>query len=145
MLIFAVFSDSLPIFRVDDFAYTILAQKLSTVPGVSEARIFGQQPYSAHVQINPAALAARGIGLEDVRAALIATTLDRPKGTLEGEDQTYTLDTNDQLFNAAQFNEVIVAYRNGAPVRIGDVGNAIDAKQNARIGAWYYHRRMLHH
>ena len=138
VLIYAVSSDALPIYRVDDYAYTILAQKLSTVPGVSEARIFGQQAYSAHIQINPGALATRGLGFEDVRAALIATTLDRPKGTLEGEHQTFTLDANDQLYNAAQFNNVIVAYRNGAPVRIKDIGNAIDAKQNARIGAWFF-------
>jgi hydrophobe/amphiphile efflux-1 (HAE1) family protein len=138
ILIYAVFSDALPIYRVDDYAYTILAQKLSTVPGVSEARIFGQQPYAAHIQVNPGALATRGIGFEDVRNALVATTLDRPKGTLEGEHQTYTLDANDQLFKAAQFNNVIIAYRNGAPVRVQDIGNAIDAKQNARIGAWFF-------
>ena len=140
VLIYAVFSDALPIYRVDDYAYTILAQKLSTVPGVSESRIFGQQPYSAHIQINPEALATRGIGFEDVRSALVATTLDRPKGTLENDHQTYTLDTNDQLFRAAQYNNVIVAYRNGAPVRIKDIGQAIDAKQNARIGAWFFDR-----
>ncbi|HXP04933.1 MAG TPA: efflux RND transporter permease subunit [Stellaceae bacterium] len=138
VLIFAVHSDALPIYRVDDFAYTILAQKLSNVPGVSEARIFGQRPYSAHVQINPEVLASLGLGLEDVRNALIATTLNRPKGTLEGARQTFTLDANDQLFTAAQFNHVIIAYRNGAPVRIGDVGNAIDSVQNARIGAWFF-------
>src|SRR5665213_2691503 len=138
VLIYAVFSDALPIYRVDDYAYTILAQKLSTVPGVSEARIFGQQPYSAHIQIDPGSLASRGIGLEDVRTALTNSTLDRPKGTLEGSQQTYTLDTNDQLFNAASFNNVIVAYRNGAPVRIKDVGQAIDTKQNARTGAWFF-------
>jgi hydrophobe/amphiphile efflux-1 (HAE1) family protein len=138
VLIYAVHSNALPIYRLDDYAYTILAQKLSTVPGVSEARIFGQQPYAAHVQINPGALATRGIGFEDVRAALVASTLDRPKGTLENEQQSFTLDTNDQLFNAAQFNEVIVAYRNGAPVRIKDLGNTIDTKQNARIGAWFF-------
>jgi hydrophobe/amphiphile efflux-1 (HAE1) family protein len=138
VLIFAVHSDALPIYRIDDYAYTILAQKLSTVPGVSESRIFGQQPYAAHIRVNPGELATRGIGLEDVRNALVATTLDRPKGTLEGEHQTFTLDTNDQLFNAAQFNNVIVAYRNGAPVRIKDVGEAIDGKQNARTGAWFF-------
>jgi hydrophobe/amphiphile efflux-1 (HAE1) family protein len=138
VLIYAVHSNAMPIYRVDDYAYTILAQKLSTVPGVSEARIFGSQPYSAHVQINPGALATRGIGFEDVRAALVASTLDRPKGTLENEQQSFTLDTNDQLFNAAQFNQVIVAYRNGAPVRVRDIGNTIDAKQNARIGAWFF-------
>jgi hydrophobe/amphiphile efflux-1 (HAE1) family protein len=138
VLIYAAFSDALPIYRVDDFAYTILAQKLSTVPGVSEARIFGQQPYSAHVQIDPGQLAARGIGFEDVRAALQANTIDRPKGILEGEHQTYTLDTNDQLFNAGQFNNIILAYRNGAPVRIRDVGETIDTKQNANSGAWFF-------
>jgi len=138
VLIYAAHSDALPIYRVDDYAYTILAQKLSTVPGVSEARIFGQQPYAVHVQMNPGALATRGIGFEDVRAALVATTLNRPKGTLEGTHQTYTLDANDQLFNADQFNNVIVAYKNGAPVRIKDVGQAIDGKQNDRIGAWFF-------
>jgi hydrophobe/amphiphile efflux-1 (HAE1) family protein len=138
VLIFAAYSDTLPIYRVDDFAYTILAQKLSTVPGVSETRIFGQQPYAAHVQINPTALAARNLGLEDVRAALTATNLDRPKGTLEGAKQTLTLDANDQLFNAAQYRNVIIAYKNGAPVRVKDVGDAIDSKQNARLGAWFF-------
>src|SRR5271168_226541 len=137
VLIYAVSSDAFPIYLVDDFAYTILAQKLSTVPGVSESRIFGQQPYAAHVQINPGALASRGLGFEDVRNALTATTLDRPKGSLEGVHQTYTLDTNDQLFNAAAFNNVIIAYRNGAPVRVKDVGKAIDSVQNVRTGAWY--------
>ena len=137
VLIYAVHSDSLPIYRVDDFAYTILAQKLSTVPGVSESRIFGQQPYAVHIQINPGALASRGLGFEDVRNALTTTTLDRPKGSLEGVHQTYTLDTNDQLFNAAAFNNVIIAYRSGAPVRVKNVGNAIDSVQNARTGAWY--------
>ena len=138
VLIYAVHSDALPISRVDDYAYTILAQKLSTVPGVSEARIFGQQSYAAHIQINPGELANEGIGLEDVRNALAAQTLDRPKGTLEGDHQTYTLDTNDQLFRAAQFNDVIVAYRNGAPVRVRDIGEAIDGTQYARIGAWFF-------
>jgi len=138
VLIYAVHSDALPIYRVDDYAYTILAQKLSTVPGVSESRIFGQQPYSAHVQINPGALATRGISFEDVRTALVGATVDRPKGVLENDQQSFTIDANDQLFNAAQFGNIIVAYRNGAPVKIKDLGEVIDSKQNARIGAWYF-------
>jgi hydrophobe/amphiphile efflux-1 (HAE1) family protein len=138
VLIYAVHSDALPIYRVDAYAYTILAQKLSTVPGVSESRIFGQQPYAAHIQINPGALAARGIGFEEVRTAVVSATVDRPKGVLENDQQSFTIDANDQLFNAAQFGEVIVAYRNGAPVRVKDLGQAIDGKQNARIGAWYF-------
>ncbi len=138
VLIYAVHSDAMPIYRVDNYAYTILAQKLSTVPGVSESRIFGQQPYAARIQINPGALATRGISFEDVRAALVAATVDRPKGVLENDQQSFTIDANDQLFTAAQFADIIVSYRNGAPVRVKDLGNAVDDKQNARIGAWYF-------
>jgi hydrophobe/amphiphile efflux-1 (HAE1) family protein len=137
VLIYGVYSDSLPIYRVDDYAYTILAQKLSTVKGVSLVSVYGQRSYGAHVQVNPAALAARGIGLEDVHAALVATSINRPKGNLEGKDKVVTLDTNDQLFNADAYRKVIVAYRNGAPVRLGDVANVFDGVQNARSGAWY--------
>ena len=138
VLIYAVHSNSLPIYKVDDYAYTILAQKLSTVKGVSESRIFGQRPYAVRIQINPAALAARGIGLEEVRNALATTNINRPKGNLVGANQLVTLDTNDQLFNAADYCKVIVAYRNGAPVRLDDVGDCLDSVQNARIGAWYF-------
>src|SRR5438046_4575396 len=80
VLIYAVHSDALPIYRIDDYAYTILAQKLATVKGVSESRIFGQKPYAVHIQVNPGALAARGIGLEEVRPALTQATINRPKG-----------------------------------------------------------------
>jgi hydrophobe/amphiphile efflux-1 (HAE1) family protein len=138
VMIYAVHSDALPIYRVDDYAYTILAQKMSTLKGVSEARIFGQRPYATHIQANPGALASRGIGLEDVRNALLTATVDRPKGVLENAHQTFTLDTNDQLFNANAYRNVIVAYRNGAPVRLKDIGNVVDSVQNERIGAWYY-------
>src|SRR5436309_3452739 len=138
VMIYAVHSDALPIYRVDDYAYTILAQKISTLKGVSEARIFGQRPYAPHIQVNPGALASRGIGLEDVRNALLTATVNRPKGVLEGAHQTFTLDTNDQLFNADAYRNVIVAYRNGAPVRLRDIGNVVDSVQNERIGAWYY-------
>jgi hydrophobe/amphiphile efflux-1 (HAE1) family protein len=138
VLIYAVYSKAMPIYKVDDYAYTIVAQKLSTVKGVSESRIFGQKPYAVHIRINPAALAARGISLEDVHNALTTTTVDRPKGNLEGAHQVFTLDTNDQLFNANSFKNVIITYRNGAPVRLKDVGEVIDATQNERIGAWYY-------
>src|SRR5216684_2003073 len=118
VLIYAVHSDALPVYRIDDFAYTILAQKLSTVPGVGQSRIFGQKPYAVHIQVNPAALASRGIGLEDVRNAITTATINRPKGVLEGAHQAVTLDTNDQIFDAAGFRKVIVAWRNGAPIRL---------------------------
>src|SRR5207302_1883873 len=137
VLIYAIHSDAMPVYRIDDYAYTILAQKLSTVKGVSESRIFGQKPYAVHVQVNPGALAARGIGLEDVRNALTTATINRPKGTLEGTHQAVTLDTNDQIFNAAGFRNVIVAWRNGAPIRLGDIAEVIDSVQNARADAWF--------
>ena len=137
ILIYAVYSDTMPLYKVDDFAYTILAQKLSTVPGVSQVDVAGQQRYAVHVQVDPTALASRGIGLDDVRTALAAASIDQPKGTLENAHQAFTLDTNDQLFNAKSFNDVIIAYRNGAPVRVGDVGRAIDSVELARTGAWY--------
>jgi hydrophobe/amphiphile efflux-1 (HAE1) family protein len=137
ILIYAVHSDALPVYRIDDYANTILAQRLSTVSGVSESRIFGQKPYAVHVQVNPGELAARGIGFEEVRSALATSTVNRPKGNLEGSHQTYTLDTNDQLFDAASFGNVIVTWRNGAPVRVKDVATVIDSVQNERAGAWY--------
>ncbi len=90
-----------------------------------------------HVQVNPGALAARGIALEDVRNALTAATVNRPKGNLEGAHQVYTLDTNDQLFDAAAFRKVVVAWRNGAPVRLQDVADVVDSVQNQRASAWF--------
>ena len=142
ILIYAASSDALPIYRVDDYAYNILAQKLSTITGVSEVDIAGQQQYAVHVQVNPLALAARGIGLEDVHNALNAASLDEPKGNLEGQHQVFTLDTNDQLFDAKSFNKLIVAYRNGAPVRVEDIGTAIDSSKLPLTGAWVNGRQI---
>jgi hydrophobe/amphiphile efflux-1 (HAE1) family protein len=142
ILIFAVWSDALPIYRVDDYAYTVLAQKMSVISGVSEVDIAGQQQYAVHVQVNPMALAARGIGLEDVHTALNNATVNEPKGNLEGRNQVYSLDTNDQLFDARSFFNVIVAYRNGAPVKLKDVGEVIDSSQLPRTAAWFNGKRI---
>ena len=141
VLIYAVHSDDLPIYKVDDYVSTILAQKLSTTPGVSQVIVAGQQTYAPHIQVNPMALASRGVGLEDVRTAISNATLDQAKGTLEGAQQTYTLDTNDQLFDAHAYRQVIVAYRNGAPVRLQDVGDVVNSVQQNRIGAWYDNKK----
>src|SRR6202011_2927362 len=115
VLIYAVHSDAMPTYKVDDYANIALAQRLSTVPGVGQVFIFGQKPYAARVQVNPAALAARGIGIEDVRNALAAATVNLPKGAIEGSHQIVALETNDQLFNADAYKNLIIAYRNGAP------------------------------
>jgi hydrophobe/amphiphile efflux-1 (HAE1) family protein len=142
ILIYAVYSDALPIYRVDDYAYTILAQRMSTISGVSEVDIAGQQQYAIHVQVNPLKLAGRNIGLEDVRSAINTATLSEPKGNLESERQVYTLDTNDQLFNAQSFAKTIIAYRNGAPVRVEDVGDTIDSSLLPRTGAWFGNKQV---
>src|SRR5215831_10124515 len=122
IMIYAVHSDAVPEYRLDDYANTVLAQRLSTVPGVGQVSIFGQKPYAARVQVNPAALAAHGIGLEDVRSALTNATVNLPKGSIEGPHEIVALETNDQLFDATAYGNVIVAYRNGAPVRLKDIG-----------------------
>jgi hydrophobe/amphiphile efflux-1 (HAE1) family protein len=137
ILIYAVHSDAVPEYRLDDYANTVLGQRLSTVPGVGQVSIFGQKLYAARVQVNPAALAAHGIGLEDVRSALVNATVNTPKGSIEGEHEVVAIETNDQLFNAKAYGNIIIAYRNGAAVRIRDVGDAIDSVQNARVGAWF--------
>jgi hydrophobe/amphiphile efflux-1 (HAE1) family protein len=137
VLIYAVHSDALPGYRVDDYANTALAERLSTVEGVGQVFIFGQKPYAARVQVNPAALAARGLGLEDVRNAITAATVNQPTGQIEGANRVHAIDTNDQLMDAAAYREVIVAFRNGAPVRLKDVGDVINSVQNTRIGAWF--------
>ena len=140
VLIYAVTSDAVPVYKLDDYAYTILAQQLSTVPGVSQVGVFGQKQYSARVEINPGELAARGIGLEDVRNALVASTVNEPKGEIEGQHKAMSLDTNDQLFNASQYGDVIITYKNGAPVRVKDVGQAVNSIQNLYVGAWFNNR-----
>ena len=142
ILIYAVSSDAMPIQNVDQYAYNVLAESLSRVNGVSQVNIAGQQIPATHVQVDPDALASRGISLEEVRTALANATTDLPKGNLEGERQEFTLDTNDQLFDAAAFGNIIAAYRDGAPVYIKDVGKVINSSQSARTGAWYDGKRI---
>src|SRR6478609_5894127 len=141
VLIYAVSSDDLPLYKVDDYAFVILAQKISAVTGVSQVLVAGQQDFAVRVQANPTALAAHGISLEDVRLALTNSTVNQAKGNLENENQSVMLDTNDQLFNADAYKNIIVADRNGAPVKLQDVGNVIDATKSPRTGAWYNGKR----
>jgi hydrophobe/amphiphile efflux-1 (HAE1) family protein len=141
ILIYAVHSDALQQYVVDDYANNVIAERLSTEPGVGQVFVFGSMPYAARVQINPGALAAKGLGLEDVRNALVAATVNRPKGEIQTEHQAIALDTNDQLFDAAQYGNIIIAYKNGAPVRIKDVGDAINSVQNERLRSWFGNQR----
>ncbi len=136
ILILAVQSDELPLINVDDYADTILAQQMSQVLGVSQVSIGGERKRAVRVQVDPARLAAMGMTIEDVRATLIAATVNQAKGTVENASTSFTIYDNDQLTRAAEYQDVVLAYRNGAPVRVRDIGTAIDAAENAHSGAW---------
>src|ERR1700722_6121065 len=141
ILVLGVTSDSLPLTTVAAFAENILLQKLSQISGAGVVGIGEQQKPAIRVQLDPQALAARGINLEDVRTVLGQANVDLAKGTLNSPRQTYTLNTNDQLLKADQYDNLIIAYRNGAPVRISDVGHAISAPENDLIAGWFNQKR----
>jgi len=137
VLTLAITSETVPIDRVNDYADTLLAQKLSEVSGVGLVTIEGNQKPAVRVQIDPAATAAQGLSLEDVRTALMQTNVDAPKGSFDGTHQAYAINANDQLFSAADYEGVILAYRRGAPVRLRDVGRAVDSVENTKLAGWY--------
>ena len=136
ILTLAVTSDSLPLDRVNDFADTLLAQKLSQVSGVGLVTVQGNQKPAVRVQVNPAAVASLGLGLEDVRTLLTQANVNAPKGSFDGPRQSYTIGSNDQILSAAQYRPIIVAYRNGAPVRLEDIGQVVDGVENDQLAAW---------
>jgi hydrophobe/amphiphile efflux-1 (HAE1) family protein len=141
ILIYAIHSSDLPPYKVDEYATNVIADRLSTEPGVGQVFVFGAMPYAARIQVNPASLAAKRLGLEDVRNALVAASVNRPKGAFENSNQSISLDTNDQLFDAAQFGNVIIAYKNGALVRVKDIGAVINSVQNNRLVSWFGDQR----
>jgi HAE1 family hydrophobic/amphiphilic exporter-1 len=143
ILVLGLTSDTLPLTTVDAYAENILLQKISQIAGVGLVGIGGQQKPAVRVQLDPQALAARGINLEDVRTALGQANVDLAKGTLNSPRQTYTLNTNDQLLKADDYANLVIAYRNGAPVRIRDVGQAISAPENDLIAGWYNQKRAI--
>ncbi|HLH98896.1 MAG TPA: efflux RND transporter permease subunit [Xanthobacteraceae bacterium] len=132
----AVTSKDLQISVVDDYVENYLAPSISRVTGVGQVDYHGQQKPSVRIQINPTVASSMGISLEDIRAAIATATVDAPKGTLDGPKQSLTLDATDQIYDAAAFESVIVAYRSGAPVRIRDVGKAINGVEDVRQAAW---------
>ncbi|HEV3372291.1 MAG TPA: efflux RND transporter permease subunit [Xanthobacteraceae bacterium] len=139
----AATSADLPISAVDDYVENYIAPRISRIRGVGVVDFHGQQKPSVRIQINPTVASAMGLSLEDVRAAIGTATVDVPKGTLDGPKQSLTLDTTDQLFDASAFAQVIVAYRNGAPVRIRDIGKAINGVEDIRQAAWLGGQRAV--
>ena len=136
ILTLAITSDSLPLDRVNDFADTLLAQKLSEVTGVGLVTIQGNQKPAVRVRVNPAAISSLGLSLEDVRTILGQANVNAPKGSFEGPRQAFTIGSNDQIFSAEAYKPIIVAYKNGAPIRLGDVANIIDGVENEQLAAW---------
>ena len=143
ILILSVQSDVLPLITVNDYADNILSQQISQITGVSQVSIGGEQKRSIRVQVDPGRLAAMGLTLEDVRQLLITATVDAPKGTIDGPQRAFALYANDQLSKAEQVNDVILAWRNGAPIRVRDVGEAVDGPENARLAGWQQGKRGI--
>jgi multidrug efflux pump len=136
ILTLALTSDSLPLPKVEDVADTSLAQKISQLPGVGLVSISGGQKPAVRIQANPTALASYGLSLEDLRAALAQANVDQAKGVIDGARQSYTIGANDQLFSSEQYKPIVIAYRNGAPVRLSDVANVVDGTENTQLAAW---------
>jgi HAE1 family hydrophobic/amphiphilic exporter-1 len=136
IMILSATSDTLPLTEVDDNADTKLAQQISQIDGVGQVSIGGEQKPAVRVQLDPAKLVTKGLSLEDVRTALSVTTVNQPKGSVDGKERSFTIYANDQLTDADAWNDVIIAYRNGAPIRVRDIGQAVDGPEDAKKAAW---------
>ncbi|MFC5474396.1 efflux RND transporter permease subunit [Paraherbaspirillum soli] len=138
IMVMAVQSDALPLIKVNDYADNILAQQISQIQGVGLVNIGGAQKPAIRIQVDPTKLAAMGMSLEDIRGVIASTTVNQPKGTVDGRKQSFTVYTNDQLLSAAPWNDMVLAYKNGAPIRVRDIGVAIDAPENLKVAGWAY-------
>lgn len=136
ILILSASSDTLPLTTVDDYADTVVAQQISRIPGVGQVSIRGEQKPAVRVQIDPAKVSAMGLSLEDIRATVTTATADAPKGSIDSPTRDFTIYANDQILKGEPWNDVIIAYKNGGPVRIRDIGRAIDGPENVRSQAW---------
>ncbi len=136
IMLLSATSDTLPLTTVSDAVDAQLAQQISQISGVAQVIIGGQQKPSVRVQVDPAKLVAKGLSLEDVRSQIVNTTVDSPKGNIDGDKRAYTIYANDQLLDSKDWNDVIIAYRNGGPLRIRDIGRAVTGPEDAKQAAW---------
>jgi multidrug efflux pump len=143
ILTLSISSDTLPLDQVDDYADSILAQKISQVTGVGLVTINGGQKPAVRVQVDPIALGGTGLTLEDVRSALVAANVNQPKGNIDGPRQDYALATNDQLYKADGFKPLVIAYANGSPVRLNDVAKVVDGVENSQLAGWQNDKRAI--
>jgi len=143
ILLLALTSPTLPLSTIDEFAQTILAQRISMVSGVAQVDVIGSQKYAVRIQLDPNRLAARQVGIDDVVNAVTRGNVDLPVGTLNAPNRAYTLVSDGQLVNAEAFKPMVVTYRNGAPVRIQDIGTAVDGVENSRVASWFKDKRAV--
>ncbi len=136
-------SDYVPLSKVDDYAETMLAQRISMVNGVAQVSVFGSQKYAVRVQLNPLGLASRNLGINDVISSVQQGNVNLPIGALYSSHRTFTVQDNGQLMNAAAYRPLVVAYRNGAPVRLDEVANVIDSVENTRTASWFNNTRSI--
>ena len=137
ILYLAMGSRTLPLYVVDQYAETMMAQRISMVNGVAQVQVYGSQKYAVRIQLDPQALATRQIGIDDVQRAVSSANVNLPVGTLYGEHRAFTLQANGQLTRASAYRPLIVAYRNGAPVRLEDLGKVFDSVQNDKVASWF--------
>jgi len=143
ILLLALTSPTLPLSTIDEYAQTILAQRISMVSGVAQVDVNGSQKYAVRIQLDPNQLAARQVGIDDVVSAVQRGNVDLPVGTLNAPNRAYTLVSDAQLTNAEAYRPMVITYRNGAPVRIQDIGTALDSVENTRVGAWFKDKRAV--
>ncbi|HEX9608562.1 MAG TPA: efflux RND transporter permease subunit [Gemmatimonadaceae bacterium] len=137
ILYFALTSKTMPLSQLDEYGETFLAQRISMVPGIAQVQVFGGQKYAVRVQLDPTSLANRGIGIDEVADAIGSQNVSMPTGTLWGPNRASTIKANGQLQNASEFRRMVVAYRNGAPVHLDEIGNVLDDVENNKVASWY--------
>ncbi|MFZ2266330.1 MAG: efflux RND transporter permease subunit [Azonexus sp.] len=139
----ALSSPTLPLPMVDEYAQTQLAQRLSTVPGVAQVQVYGAQKFAVRIRANPDQLAARGMGIDELQQAITQANVNQPVGVFDGVRQTFAIKDNGQLSNAAAYRPLIVAWRNGAPIRLEEVATPLDSVENNRIASWNVDKRAI--
>ena len=143
ILYIAMNTTTLPLSTVDEYAENLLAQRISMISGVAEVMVYGSQKYAVRVRLDPKALAARSIGIDEVASAIVSGNVNLPTGTLWGSHQAFTVQVTGQLYNAAAYRPLIVAYRGGSPVRLGELGHVVDSVQNDKVAAWFNENRAI--
>ncbi len=145
ILLLTLSSPTMRLSDIDEYAETVMAQRISMVSGVSQVNVFGAQKYAIHAKLDPAKLASRQIGIDEVVNSIENGNVNQATGALWGHYQSFTIQTNGQLTKASEYAPLIVAYRNGKPVRLGELGDVVDSVEDEHVDNWVYHGRDGQH